>query len=270
MSLMVYVNVLFLALMLSACSNSKSLKNPYKPVHSTSIINGDFVTVADLYAKHTVALGPAKSDESICTGVIIAPHYILSAGHCAAGIKKGNIYFGLVATAKDVITYKIKNVKLHPRYCSSCMMNDGMLTDANDLSIIEFEKELPEGYAPVELSTLDQVKAASEVFLAGYGADENKKYDILKVTHVDVKQMSDTEFKTDEKRSGSCDGDSGGPAFIQLEDKLILAGITSRGDDTCRKHGIYTIPAAHSEWIAETTFEWPTESGSDHETKAVE
>ena len=267
MSLKVFFSLVLSVLALSACSNSKSLTTTVKPSDSTSIINGDLVAAADLYAKHTVALGPAKGGESICTGVIIAPHYILSAGHCAAGIKKGLIYFGLVATAKNVITYKIKNVTLHPRYCDSCMMNEGMMTDANDLSIVEFEKDLPQGYSPVELSTFDQVQSDTEVYLAGYGADEKQKYDVLKVTHVAVKQISDTEFKTSELKSGSCDGDSGGPAFIQLEDKLLLAGITSRGDEACRKHGIYTIPVAHSEWITETIFELPNDDDSKDEPK---
>lgn len=250
MSLKFFVILALSVLTLSACSNSQNLANNQIQPDSASIINGDLVKATDLYAKHTVSVGPSKGDQ-ICTGVIIAPHFILTAGHCADGIKKGVIYFGLVATPKTATVYKIKTITRHPRYCRSCLMNDGLLTNANDLALVEFEKDLPEGYEPVEFAEWAQVNRDVTVYLAGYGADELQQYDTLKVTNVVIKQTSDSEFKTSETKSGSCNGDSGGPAFIQLEEKLILAGITSRGDDDCHKHGIYTIPAAHAEWITE-------------------
>lgn len=255
MSLKLFVSLILSVFLLSACSKSKSLTHAVRSSDSNSIINGEDVKATDLYAKHTVALGPAKGDQ-ICSGVIIAPHFILTAGHCAQGIKKGKIYFGLVAKPKTATAiYQITKVTLHPRYCRSCLMNDGMLSNGNDLSIVEFDKDLPEGFEPVEFANFDQVKTDATVYLAGYGATEKQEYDVLKVTNVLIKQTDDSEFKTQETKSGSCDGDSGGPAFFQEGDKLTLAGITSRGDEECHKHGIYTIPAAHADWIKEVTFD---------------
>lgn len=237
--------------MLSACSQSQDLSKSQQPSNANYIINGELVKATDLYAKHTVALGPAIGDQ-ICTGVIIAPHFILTAGHCADGIEKGVIYFGLVATKKTAkAIYKITKVTLHPRYCESCLMADGLLNNGNDLSIVEFDKDLPEGYEPIKFSDVASIKPDAKVFLAGYGSTEKKQYDVLKVTDVLVKQIADTEFKTIENKSGSCDGDSGGPAFLLTEEKLTLAGITSRGDSDCHKHGIYTIPETHADWITE-------------------
>ena len=51
----------------------------------------------------------------------------------------------------------------------------------------------------------------------------------------------------------SCNGDSGGPAYIQAEDGWYLAGATSRATASSRRPcgdgGIYTTVSAHLEWV---------------------
>jgi hypothetical protein len=51
----------------------------------------------------------------------------------------------------------------------------------------------------------------------------------------------------------SCNGDSGGPAYIKLDGKLLLAGVTSRGSEVCGLYGIYTRPEAALDWIIANT-----------------
>ncbi|AZZ35297.1 hypothetical protein CIK05_00255 [Bdellovibrio sp. qaytius] len=230
----------------TACSQSTNSQTVHAVSDSASIVNGRPVIATDLYAKHTVAVAPVGEDP--CTGVIIAPHFILSAGHCADYFENGEIFFGLKAD-KSATVYKIKNVTLHPKYCPRCTGRLD-LADANDLSIVEFAEELPKGFEPVEFATLEQVKVGTHVHLAGYGIDENSHYDgAMKVTEVLIDQVGSSEIMTNELKSGSCNGDSGGPAYILENNKLLLAGITSRGDGPCRQLGIYTIPAAHQTWI---------------------
>lgn len=250
MSLKLIVGCSILSIMaLSSCSPSKDSRGTISTSSTSLIVNGRPVLASELFLKHTVAVAPAN-DKAPCTGVIIAPHFILSAGHCANYFKGGHIYFGLVADEETAITYNIKNVTRHPQYCDSCMYNGEKLAKGNDLSIIEFAENLPEGFEPVPLAEIDKAIVSETVYLSGYGLNEQNIYDkVLKVTQVPISLVGDSEFMTDEKESGSCNGDSGGPAFIQENDKLILVGITSRGDNFCRKNGVYTIPAAHAKWI---------------------
>lgn len=53
--------------------------------------------------------------------------------------------------------------------------------------------------------------------------------------------------------TGSCHGDSGGPAFIKQTDGTFLqVGVTSRGSEAlgnCNEKGIYTNVAVHRSWI---------------------
>ena len=48
----------------------------------------------------------------------------------------------------------------------------------------------------------------------------------------------------------TCKGDSGSGAYLQSSDgSLIFAGVTSRGNSSCGKGGIYTMVSAYIDWI---------------------
>ncbi len=72
---------------------------------------------------------------------------------------------------------------------------------------------------------------------------------ILRTTSTYIIYISNSEFVLDEKLTGTCSGDSGGPVFIQKNGKLFLAGLTSRGDFLCQSEGTYTSIPSHLEWI---------------------
>lgn len=235
-------------LALAACSPANNFKTANLNSDSATIVNGKAVLATDLYARHTVAIAP--KDLGPCTGVIIAPHFILSAAHCADYFSKGDIYFGLVAKVGKATVYKVKNVTSHPKYCGSCFFADTEPADFKDYAIVEFEEELPTGFKPVEIAKRKQIKKGTTIHVAGFGLDENRKSDgVMKATRIPVTVVGEFEFMTDETKSGSCQGDSGGPAFIMEDGKIYLAGITSRGDALCRQHGLYGIPAAEMDWI---------------------
>lgn len=62
----------------------------------------------------------------------------------------------------------------------------------------------------------------------------------LMKTQAPVKDVYDHEFILDEKKNGTCEGDSGGPVFVEENGVQYLIGITSRGDLLCNGVGIYT------------------------------
>ena len=105
-----------------------------------------------------------------------------------------------------------------------------------------------------EIALKSDLISGVKIHLAGYGMNEFGKYDdTLNVTVVPFDHLNgDSEFRTIETDSGSCNGDSGGPAYVFLDQKLLLAGLTSRGDGPCRSFGIYTIVDYFSKWILET------------------
>lgn len=215
---------------------------------STEIVNGEPVKLSDNYAKHTVALGES---ELMCTGVLIAPHFVLTAGHCKDDVQHGKIYFG--TDKSNFISRRVVSATRHPEYCTNGDCGTLSSVDDHDIAVIQFEGEIPAGFAPVEVASKSLLGAGKTIHLAGFGANEHGAYeDILKATQVPFDQfVGETEFNTIETKSGSCNGDSGGPAFIQNNGKLLVAGLTSRGDGPCRRLGIYTMVESYSSWIHE-------------------
>lgn len=244
----------FLALVFLVLSTSCMIKNKSeKSVSAKSpakIINGRSVLSQDEVAKHIV--GIYKKNETVCTGVIVAKNAVLTAAHCVDEVRRnGKISFGF--DLKHLQFRKITGFIQHKDY------DDGPIgiSDhaANDVMVVRFDGDLPEGYEPAFISAQDFIQNSSVVTIAGYGRDENDEYDILKATDVKVVEAVAFEFRTDEKKTGSCDGDSGGPVFMKISDnnieKNILVGSVSRGDPGCHQYGVYENMTYYKNWIEE-------------------
>lgn len=217
---------------------------------SSQIINGRPVTLSDSFYKHTVAIGPEK--EPFCTGVLISKDSLITAGHCAEDLLGTYVHFGLDYAGKTAVRLKIVKVTPHPDYCDSCAMSGDQIGNPADISVVQFQGQMPPDFSPVEFAQKSDIVDGKTVILAGYGMNEKQDYEtIMKVTSVPIKLVGDTEFATNETKNGSCNGDSGGPAFIEIKGRYLLAGITSRGDEACRRIGIYTIPVTYNQWILE-------------------
>ncbi|MDO9182375.1 MAG: trypsin-like serine protease [Bacteriovorax sp.] len=74
---------------------------------------------------------------------------------------------------------------------------------------------------------------------------------ILRVTETPISSIDKTEIRLDERKSGTCSGDSGGPAYIRKNGELYLFGVTSRGSALCNEVGVYTNALHYRPWIAE-------------------
>lgn len=165
--------------------------------------------------------------------------------------------------------------------------------DNNDIAIVRFQGGLPAGYKVANILGDEAVLTAGKsVTLAGYGLTEvvktkvdpktypdfekavkehvvqchyvsgecftleNKNENILKKTDVTViAPFGDTEMDLDQtKGKGACHGDSGGPAFVEVEGTQYVWGVTSRGTgqggiDDCSEVATYTRVKPHAKFI---------------------
>lgn len=76
---------------------------------------------------------------------------------------------------------------------------------------------------------------------------------ILRMAEAPVSFILETEFHLNEKKSGTCSGDSGGPAFLKKGAEYHLLGVTSRGSGLCDEAGVYTNALYYKKWIDETS-----------------
>lgn len=76
---------------------------------------------------------------------------------------------------------------------------------------------------------------------------------LLRTAAAPISVMHTSEVQLDETKSGTCSGDSGGPAFLKLDGIYYLFGVTSRGTALCNEVGIYTNAMKYLKWISETS-----------------
>lgn len=76
---------------------------------------------------------------------------------------------------------------------------------------------------------------------------------LLRASAAPISVMHESEVQLDETKSGTCSGDSGGPAFLKLDGVYYLFGVTSRGTALCNEVGIYTNAMKYLKWISDTS-----------------
>ncbi len=242
--------ILICSLSVFSCVKKSSYTNLNTNINSkksSKIINGTEVTLQDGFAQHIV--GIFKKGETMCTGVLVSENTLITAAHCESEFSHGKISFGL--NIKKYEFRPITTYKVHADYDENAI---GIVDHAtNDIALVQFSGGLPAGFAAAEISDQDLVQKQMSVIIAGYGRDEDNNYDYLKSTTVNVVEAANYEFRTDEKKTGSCDGDSGGPVFFKnTENKFILVGSVSRGDPQCHQFGVYENITFYKTWITET------------------
>lgn len=235
------------AVVVFSCSPQSRSNRLTASKNPTSIMNGRLTEESDSFAKHVV--GIYKKGETWCSGVVISEEFALTAAHCIDDVKGAKLAFG---TNKNNWEYReIVRFKQHEEYHDEVVG----ITDvpANDLLLIQFKGGLPFGYKPAPMAAVDLVQDHTVVTLIGFGMDENEAYDVLKTTEVTVVESIPYEFRTTEKQSGSCTGDSGGPVFVRQSDSdYQLVGLVSRGDENCNTYGIYENVFYYVSWIQKT------------------
>lgn len=256
---------------LCACSPGKKNAEEVSIGSGTaSIIGGKKVQSDDLIGSSTVALladiitTDGQRAQSVCTGSLLRSNVVLTAGHClpqGPNVKEASVYvvFGKdLRQQSEVQVRLVTDHVLHERYGQVTELGE----DSNDIALMKFSGSLPEGYKLAELLEDESlVKPESKVTLAGYGfvwTDGEESYSDNTLRRVDVNvidHIGKTEVVLDQSQGkGACHGDSGGPAFLEVDGKQLVWGITSRGAgrdgvDDCSFFSIYTKVKSHSEFI---------------------
>ena len=64
-----------------------------------------------------------------------------------------------------------------------------------------------------------------------------------------LSQLTERTYQYSVLGANTCNGDSGGPAFIGTEAMPILTGVTSYGDAACSSFGVNTRIEAYMDWL---------------------
>ena len=203
-------------------------------------------------------------DEPLCTGTLVAPTVVLTAGHCYDALDPpfpDNVLIGTSSLARpgEGETIAIKHGFPYPDADTTFDLTVLVLARASSRA----PRKIVTGWA-----RLDLVNGAA-ISLVGFGAINPNGDQFVDELQEASSTITDVDCSTSpgcnaaarpagELGAGgmgidTCPGDSGGPLYLMTSYGALLAGVTSRSYDNaqaaCSEGGIYVRPDKVLDWI---------------------
>jgi len=206
----------------------------------------------------------ASGDEPLCTGTLVAPSIVLTAGHCYDPNNPpvpDNVLIGTSSLAKPGDGEKIAIKRGFP------FPNAEFTEDITVLVLAKASSRKPRqiatGWARVDIAN------GAAISLVGFGAVDRDATQFVNElqeassTITDFDCSTSSGCNTEARPAGelgaggmgidTCPGDSGGPLYLTTSYGAFLAGVTSRSYDNadvpCSEGGIYVRPDKVIDWI---------------------
>jgi secreted trypsin-like serine protease len=166
-----------------------------------------------------------------CTGVLVTPTVVLTAAHCVLPSAPEQVYFGAKPSSKKGRFIAVNGTLAHPEFDEDTL--------ANDIAVVGLSEEATAAPLKVVRKDLDQSWIGREIRVVGFGAPSAAEIASLrKRTGVTtIESFTEDELRFKPSPSGTCIGDSGGPALVSYDDHEAIVGITSSGDAECKTYG---------------------------------
>jgi len=235
------MSVIVMACGTEQTGSSSSSEAPVFASNSDSIVGGTTTT-------EFPAVGTLSSTDlggPFCTATLIGPRTVLTAAHCLDDVDASAFEF-LTGPNSDTPTarFKASGGKQHPQWNSAKIENDiALVFLAEDASV----DPLPTATA------LPSDVIGQKLRFVGYGVTNGTSqtgFGLKREVYVTVRELSDTQIKYSDKGKNTCNGDSGGPAFLQVGGRWQIVGVTSFGDRGCTQYGVDTRVDAFDAFIS--------------------
>jgi secreted trypsin-like serine protease len=211
------------------------------PTSSTAqpIIGGTTVTTDPAVVLLVATIG--NSGQAYCTAEIVAPHVVMTAAHCVDPSELGGNATFQVFLGSDINGSEGSNQSLYLNVKEThfnSQFDGNNVTSGNDVGVVILSAAAPVTPILMNRTALTNADVGQPLRLVGYGIDSGNDQ---QGTSAGTKRQVSTpltsydnlfiDFGTASK--GTCEGDSGGPAFMTINGTEVITGITSFGPQGC-------------------------------------
>ncbi len=227
---------------------------------SLPIINGE----PDTNPAHdgVVAL-VTNSGFMFCSGAVIEPRVVITEAHCVIDSDPSSVLVSVGPESASGTKLTVAEIIVNPDHQPA----NGTEPSVHDLALLKLSASVPADLTPLKLlpeeMKITEADIGTMMTFVGYGKTENDTIGTKMTTDGMLGWMCTTEGGCNQGAtrvsqnsicfnmhdSGTCNGDSGGPAFIERDGNEYIGGLTSYGDQDCSLFGCDTKVDEYHDWI---------------------
>jgi len=223
------------ALLLAACTGVAPVGSDESPIIGGMTTTGDPAVV--------LLVAMTGQGEAYCTAEIVSPHVVMTAAHCVDPSEVGSGAQFQVFLGSDVNnSSQSSNMSLwlgvkETHYDTT--FDPNTLDGGHDVGVVILSSAAPVTPIAMNHTALTQSMIGQPLRLVGYGIDNGgdqsgQSAGTKRVVSTPLSSYDSLFINFGDASSGTCEGDSGGPAFLTIGGAEVIAGITSFGPAGCQ------------------------------------
>ncbi len=214
---------------------------PAAPTASTAqpIIGGQTTTTDPAVVLLVATIG--NNGEAYCTAEIVSPHVLMTAAHCVDPTELGGTATFQIFTGSDIngsqgsdqsLYFNVSTTHFNPAF------DGNQVENGNDVGVAILAQPITITPIPMNRTALVQADVGQPLRLVGYGIDDGNDQQgtsagTKRVVSTPLTDYDDKLIDFGDASKGTCEGDSGGPAFMTIGGTEVIVGITSFGPQGC-------------------------------------